>query len=58
MTKNHLRIHNHQGTRTKSRGESCRKNSWKDTLPEESIDTQKATNAPHLISQSKPPEPK
>ena len=28
------------------------------TLPKESINTQKVTNGPHLISQSEPPAPK
>ena len=37
------------------KGESCGTNFRKDTLPKESIETQNVTNAPHLISQSKPP---
>ena len=32
--------------------------SVKNTLPKESIKTQKATNTPHLISQSEPPASK
>ena len=54
----YLQIQNHQVIKRKIKGEICGTNLWENTLPTESIKTQKVTNAPHYNSQSEPPAPK
>ena len=56
--KKHLRIQHNQVIRKISIREISGTNFWKNITPKESIKTQKATNAPNLISQSELPAPK
>ena len=58
MTNNNLSIQNHQVIRKKAKEKFVSPISRENTLPKESIKTQKVTNAPHLISQSEPPAQK
>ena len=57
MNKN-PRIQNHQVIGERSKGNVFGTNLWKIIIPKESIKTQKVTNAPNLIVQSKTPAPK